>query len=66
MDEPSESLEAAAVKGRVDGWRVVAIAEEALVGSTLDALARRAQSKAVLELLAFANSRAHPFRRPAK
>jgi hypothetical protein len=53
-----EPVAAAVKKGGIDDWQIVTTVDEAPVGSALDALVRREQAQAVLELAALARRRA--------
>lgn len=58
MQAAPEPGVAAVKKGGIDDWQIVTTVDEAPAGSALDALARREQAEAVLELAALARRRA--------
>ncbi len=66
MQAAPEPVDAALKKGGIDDWRIVTTVDEAPVGSALDALVRREQAQAVLELAALARRRAAQGRHPQR
>ncbi len=58
MQAAAEPVDAAVKRGGIDDWQIVTTVDEVPAGSALDALVRREQAHAVLELAALARRRA--------